>query len=112
MKRVIQTVALLFLAGCGTPEPATQRQSQVQKQPSVTLSPERSTDTTEQSAAEVPAELTASVIRVIDGDTVDVLTDDKQTFRVRLNGIDCPERGQPFVSTSIGGQAMRIVATW
>jgi endonuclease YncB( thermonuclease family) len=44
------------------------------------------------------------------------LTDDKQTIRIRLNGIDAPERGQPFgnnakrfVSESVGGQTVRIV---
>ena len=56
------------------------------------LASEPSTATTEQSAAE----FTAKVIKVIDGDTIDVLTDDKETIRVRLNGIDAPERGQPF----------------
>ena len=58
----------------------------------------------------------AKVVGVIDGDTIDVLTDAKQTIRIRLNGIDAPERGQPFgnntretVSESIGGQMARIV---
>ncbi|MEO2018936.1 MAG: hypothetical protein ABGZ53_31705 [Fuerstiella sp.] len=32
----------------------------------------------------------------MDGDTIDVLTDDKETIRLRFNGIDTPERGQPF----------------
>jgi len=36
------------------------------------------------------------VIKVIDGDTIDVLADDQETIRIRLHGIDCPERGQPF----------------
>ncbi|MEO1984066.1 MAG: hypothetical protein ABGZ24_26425, partial [Fuerstiella sp.] len=36
------------------------------------------------------------VIKIIDGDTIDVLTDDKETIRLRFNGIDTPERGQPF----------------
>ena len=80
------------------------------------MSPEPSTATTERSEAEISAELTAKVIKVVDGDTIDVLTDDKETIRIRLNGIDCPERGQPFgnnakqfVSDSVGGQMVRIV---
>jgi micrococcal nuclease len=37
---------------------------------------------------------TGKVVRVLDGDTIEVLTEDKN--RVRLEGIDTPERGQPF----------------
>ncbi|MFC6981451.1 thermonuclease family protein [Microbulbifer taiwanensis] len=31
-----------------------------------------------------------------DGDTIKVLDADKQLTKVRLAGIDCPERGQPY----------------
>jgi endonuclease YncB( thermonuclease family) len=41
------------------------------------------------------AEFSASVVSVIDGDTIDVLHNG-QAERIRLNGIDCPERGQAF----------------
>jgi len=71
---------------------------------------------TEQPAGENPAEFTGKFIKVVDGDTVDVLTDDKETIRIQLNGIGCPARGQPFgnnardtVSESIGGQVVRMV---
>jgi endonuclease YncB( thermonuclease family) len=36
------------------------------------------------------------VIKTVDGDTIDVLAADKKTIRLRFNGIDTPERGQPF----------------
>jgi endonuclease YncB( thermonuclease family) len=36
------------------------------------------------------------VVAVIDGDTLDVLTDRKELVRVRLAGIDAPEKRQPF----------------
>ena len=36
------------------------------------------------------------VIRVSDGDTIVVLTQDKEQIKVRLNGIDAPEKKQPF----------------
>jgi micrococcal nuclease len=39
------------------------------------------------------------VIKVIDGDTFDVVEKDS-TFRVRLNGIDAPESGQEFYEES------------
>jgi endonuclease YncB( thermonuclease family) len=40
--------------------------------------------------------LTGKVVRVLDGDTVEVITPDKTLHRVRLAGIDAPGGGQPF----------------
>lgn len=42
-----------------------------------------------------PAEFTAKVIKVYEGDTLDVLYNG-QTERIRLNGIYCPKTDQPF----------------
>lgn len=36
------------------------------------------------------------VVRVLDGDTIDLELPDRSRLRVRLAGIDAPERGQPF----------------
>lgn len=36
------------------------------------------------------------VVRVIDGDTIDLELADRSRLRVRLAGIDAPERGQPW----------------
>lgn len=41
------------------------------------------------------AEFQAKVIRVLDGDTIEVLHD-RQPERIRLNGIDCPEKTQAY----------------
>ena len=38
----------------------------------------------------------ARVVSVVDGDTIDVTSARTGTFRVRLEGIDTPERGEPF----------------
>jgi endonuclease YncB( thermonuclease family) len=41
-------------------------------------------------------EVTGKVIGVSDGDTIKVLTANKQSFKVRLAEIDTPEKAQPF----------------
>lgn len=38
----------------------------------------------------------AQVVSIIDGDTIDVVTDAKRAIRIRIEGIDAPERGEPF----------------
>jgi endonuclease YncB( thermonuclease family) len=47
-------------------------------------------------AAPPIATLEGLVIRVADGDTLDVLDDGKRPLRVRLLGIDAPESGQSY----------------
>lgn len=39
-------------------------------------------------------------IKVVDGDTLDLLTAENETIRFRFESIDCPERGQPFGSNA------------
>lgn len=46
------------------------------------------------------APISGRIVGVIDGDTVDLLTESKQLVRVRLAGIDAPERRQPFGSAA------------
>lgn len=41
------------------------------------------------------ADFVGKVVAVIDGDTIDVLKDNKPV-RIRLHGVDCPEKGQAF----------------
>lgn len=40
-------------------------------------------------------DFTGQVVSVLDGDTIEVLHN-KKAERIRLQGIDCPEKGQPF----------------
>jgi len=42
------------------------------------------------------SEQAGTVVKIIDGDTFDLLTKAKSTIRIRMNGIDCPERRQDF----------------
>jgi endonuclease YncB( thermonuclease family) len=44
------------------------------------------------------AQFTGRVVAVLDGDTIVVLATDRQRVRVRLAGIDAPEKGQPFAN--------------
>jgi endonuclease YncB( thermonuclease family) len=47
-----------------------------------------------------PTQLLGRVVGIADGDTLTILDDGNQQFKVRLAGIDAPERGQPFGQTS------------
>ncbi len=40
--------------------------------------------------------LTGRVVGVADGDTITVLDADDQQHKIRLGGIDAPEKAQPF----------------
>lgn len=46
--------------------------------------------------AATQAELTGKVIKIMDGDTYDILLDNHTTTRIRMEGIDTPERGMAF----------------
>jgi endonuclease YncB( thermonuclease family) len=46
--------------------------------------------------ASLAAELSGKVVGVSDGDTFTLLLANNSTVRIRLNGIDTPEMGQPF----------------
>jgi micrococcal nuclease len=41
-------------------------------------------------------QLTAKVIGIADGDTYEALLPDKTTLKIRMQGIDAPEKGMPF----------------
>jgi len=40
------------------------------------------------------------VIGIVDGDTFDLLSDSNRTFRIRMEGIDAPEKGMPYYQVS------------
>lgn len=40
--------------------------------------------------------VTGKVIRIADGDTITLLDENKQQLKIRLYGIDCPERRQDY----------------
>lgn len=41
------------------------------------------------------ANISVEVVYVLDGDTIEILHN-RKALRVRLHGIDCPEKGQPY----------------
>lgn len=60
------------------------------------------------------ADFSGPIVSVLDGDTLDVLHN-RQPERIRLNGIDCPEKGQAFgqkakqfTSTLVKGKEVTI----
>jgi endonuclease YncB( thermonuclease family) len=44
--------------------------------------------------------INGKVVSIIDGDTYDLLLESKQTIRVRMEGIDAPEKGMPYSKVS------------
>ena len=44
--------------------------------------------------------LTGKVVSVTDGDTIKILTKYKKLYKIRLNGIDAPEKSQAFGKSS------------
>ena len=61
-------------------------------------------------------DLTGKVISIMDGDTFKLLTSGKQQVKIRLNGIDAPEKGQDFSQSSkeflaklVAGTSVRVV---
>lgn len=56
----------------------------------------------------VGATIEGVVLSVVDGDTFDmVLNDSKRTIRIRVFGIDAPERGEPF--SSVAARRARVL---
>lgn len=45
-------------------------------------------------------EQSGRVVSVLDGDTYDLITADNQRYRIRMEGIDAPERGMPYYKAS------------
>jgi len=61
------------------------------------------------------ADVTGRVVVVTDGDTIKVLDSNNTQHKVRLTGIDAPERGQPFGTAStnnlnrmVAGKQVRV----
>jgi endonuclease YncB( thermonuclease family) len=53
-------------------------------------------------------ELTGKVVQVADGDTITVLGPGNQQHKIRVMGIDAPEKGQPFGNASRGSLASMV----
>jgi endonuclease YncB( thermonuclease family) len=61
------------------------------------------------------ADFTAKVIHITDGETITVLNEANEHIKIRLNGIDCPEKAQAygnkakgFTKELVAGQAVPV----
>ena len=52
---------------------------------------------TDETRSAVEEELYGTVVKIVDGDTFDLLTKENTTIRIRINGIDCPEKNKIFI---------------
>ncbi|MBL7765142.1 MAG: thermonuclease family protein [Chitinophagaceae bacterium] len=62
--------------------------------------------------------LMGTSVKIVDGDTFDLLTPDQKKYRIRLKDIDCPEKGQDyyqvakqFLAVQLAGQNIKVVYT-
>ena len=60
----------------------------------------------------VRADFTAKVLRVVDGDTVHVEDEAGKKFKVRLTGIDAPEKNQPYGLASTSKLTKMLINKW
>ena len=60
-------------------------------------------------AALAQADIAGKVVAVTDGDTIKVLDSANTQHKVRLTGIDAPERGQPLGTASTKDLARMVV---
>lgn len=89
--RLIVIFAALLL-GCDAPTTRPPEPASVAPPPPATADRSRK----EEPATQPAASLAGRVVAVVDGDTIDILDADRQTIRIRLEGINAPQRGQPF----------------
>lgn len=78
---LVASFALLSLSGCSLLQPST---------PARSVARENATEQT----------IDGRVVAVLDGDTIDVLDSSKTMTRIRIKGIDAPEKAQAFGSAS------------
>ena len=67
------------------------------------------------SSSTYAANFQAKVIHIADGDTITVLNEANEKIKIRLNGIDCPEKAQAyghkakrFTKELVAGQAVPV----
>lgn len=96
MKKTLLNITLfvlvIFLSNCSgfSKSGANSKQNnQIEKKYS-TKTPVQSND------AEHSDYIIGKVIGIIDGDTYDLLINENQTVRIRMEGIDAPEKGMPY----------------
>lgn len=115
----LTAILMLLFAGCDEPLATTPQLLPAATVAAETTDTSPEPETTPESFTAAPTtsdEITGKVIHILDGDTIDILTADKTTIRIRFNGIDAPEKGQPFgntakefLSDNIGGKIVQVV---
>jgi micrococcal nuclease len=121
LKRQLLFALPLLLAGCipeaaeHGPEVITTIDSSNGQDPTSEAGTDVETDA-DKAGGPAIVEEAGEVIAVLSGDMIDIQTNANTTTRIRFNGIDAPEEGQPFgdaakqfLSQTIGGKVVRIV---
>jgi micrococcal nuclease len=118
--------AILILSGCQPQQRSTLVETSSRSVVTDAATDERIESDEAADRTEIPEQdatadrLTGRVVRVIDGDTVDLLVDQEdepRQIRVRLEGIDAPEAGQPwgtraaeYLSVLVHGKTVEVLS--
>src|SRR5687767_1893333 len=113
---IISFLLLLFIAlGCEKNEPTSQTDS-FSRQANNTPQNRQSKNADPVSMPTNATEITGKVVGISDGDTITVLDNNKKQYKIRLQGIDSPESGQPFgqaakqnLSALIFGKTVKVL---
>lgn len=113
------SLLLLFLAGCAEPPaPAPQSSSEAAASVETDVPSTEPVLTSEARTEEArqASEIRGTVVGIVDGDIIDILTDDKKQIRIRLHGVDAPEAEQPWgidakllLDGLVAGKPVRVV---
>lgn len=118
--RILLLLSVLSLLACNTPaqKPLPYGPDDTASRTAKTTVPDRSRNTPAVPVAPMQKGSSSSgrAVHIVDGDTFDLLTPENEKIRIRMHGVDAPEKSQDFGSVAkdglgslLDGAALRVV---